>query len=318
VPGISDEGCSTWPLTDDDLEPDENMPVDTVDTHAGGDRRNKEGIDLLLSGGGIRATLFHLGVIRYLHESVMLDQVRQVFSVSGGSILAGFLALNWTSFTEAEDFDLAASEVIKYTQSDVRGRIFRRWLASLIAVVSILCGLLSMALFYRSVSMLPLLIAALLLLGALLVWQWRRVALITLFEADLRRFLRRINKPKKGRTALSLKDLPRGDSKSGPRFTFLATDLTTGDPWSFTNEGVWMGSEQATLVKHDLYPVCSAVAASAAFPPLFSPVRFGREIDKNNLKMDHYLADGGVYGFLLLSRDAHRRHAFLLGRSSAA
>ena len=50
------------------------------------------GQGLALSGGGYRASLFHLGVARRLHELGILQQITRLSSVSGGSILAGFLA----------------------------------------------------------------------------------------------------------------------------------------------------------------------------------------------------------------------------------
>ncbi len=49
-------------------------------------------IGLALSGGGFRATLFHLGAIRRLHELGILPKLTTISSVSGGSILNGFLA----------------------------------------------------------------------------------------------------------------------------------------------------------------------------------------------------------------------------------
>src|SRR5258708_21740913 len=49
-------------------------------------------IGLALSGGGFRATLFHLGAIRRLHELKILPKLTTISSVSGGSILNGFLA----------------------------------------------------------------------------------------------------------------------------------------------------------------------------------------------------------------------------------
>jgi NTE family protein len=51
-----------------------------------------EGQGLALSGGGYRASLFHLGVTRRLHELGILQKITRLSSVSGGSILAGFLA----------------------------------------------------------------------------------------------------------------------------------------------------------------------------------------------------------------------------------
>lgn len=46
-------------------------------------------IGLALSGGGFRAAVFHLGVLRYLAEQDLLEQVTQVSSVSGGSLATG-------------------------------------------------------------------------------------------------------------------------------------------------------------------------------------------------------------------------------------
>ena len=56
-------------------------------------------IGLALSGGGFRATLFHLGMIRFLREANILPNVTHITSVSGGSILAAHLVLNWQRYT---------------------------------------------------------------------------------------------------------------------------------------------------------------------------------------------------------------------------
>ena len=55
-------------------------------------REDRSGIGICLSGGGFRASLFHLGALRRLHELGILQQVRWISAVSGGSILAGHLA----------------------------------------------------------------------------------------------------------------------------------------------------------------------------------------------------------------------------------
>ena len=49
-------------------------------------------IALCLSGGGFRSALFHLGALRRLRELRVLHDVSLISSVSGGSILSGFLA----------------------------------------------------------------------------------------------------------------------------------------------------------------------------------------------------------------------------------
>lgn len=69
-----------------------------------------ERLALCLSGGGFRASLFHLGVLRRLWELGILGRVTTLSSVSGGSILAGFLAdamcrHGWTSLAEVTDWE---------------------------------------------------------------------------------------------------------------------------------------------------------------------------------------------------------------------
>src|SRR5204862_8110662 len=85
-------------------------------------------IGLALSGGGFRATLYHLGLVRFLRDAGLLSQVTHITSVSGGSIMAAHLALNWGRYTgEADEFDAAASEFLDFVRLDVRNRITRRF-----------------------------------------------------------------------------------------------------------------------------------------------------------------------------------------------
>ena len=58
---------------------------------------------LCLSGGGFRATLFHLGVVLRLNELGVLARLSTVTSVSGGSILNGVLATRWPRLTLGTD-----------------------------------------------------------------------------------------------------------------------------------------------------------------------------------------------------------------------
>jgi NTE family protein len=52
-------------------------------------------VGLSLSGGGYRAAMFHLGSLLRLSEAGLLPRLRTVSSVSGGSIVAGFLGMRW-------------------------------------------------------------------------------------------------------------------------------------------------------------------------------------------------------------------------------
>jgi NTE family protein len=53
------------------------------------------GIALCLSGGGYRAMLFHAGAVLRLKEVGLLGKLLRISSVSGGSITAGVLGMNW-------------------------------------------------------------------------------------------------------------------------------------------------------------------------------------------------------------------------------
>ena len=60
----------------------------------------KPRIALALSGGGFRAAIFHLGVLRRLAECGWLDRIDVLSTVSGGSLLGGFLALRWETLLQ--------------------------------------------------------------------------------------------------------------------------------------------------------------------------------------------------------------------------
>ncbi len=81
--------------------PDENVSTgEPVSLHGPASRAAAEepesGTALCLSGGGYRAMIFHVGVLWRLNETGFLTQVDRISSVSGGSITAGCLAMNWT------------------------------------------------------------------------------------------------------------------------------------------------------------------------------------------------------------------------------
>ncbi len=55
------------------------------------------GIALCLSGGGYRAMLFHAGCLWRLNDLGLLGKINRISSVSGGSITAGVLGMNWSA-----------------------------------------------------------------------------------------------------------------------------------------------------------------------------------------------------------------------------
>lgn len=91
-------------------------------------KREKEGIGLCLSGGGFRATLFHVGSLWRLNELGLLKSVRRISGVSGGSIASGLLALQWDVLEDAgwaEDAfcDLVVSPLRRFCEGDVDAQV---------------------------------------------------------------------------------------------------------------------------------------------------------------------------------------------------
>lgn len=62
-------------------------------------------IGLAMSGGGFRATLFHVGSLRRLVELEVLAKIGRISSISGGSITAGLLAKVWTELADDPSVD---------------------------------------------------------------------------------------------------------------------------------------------------------------------------------------------------------------------
>jgi predicted acylesterase/phospholipase RssA len=85
-------------------------------------------IGLALSGGGFRASLYHLGLVRFLRDAGILPRVTHITSVSGGSILAAHLLLNWDRYNGSpNDFDAVAAEFLAFVRLDIRNRVLRRY-----------------------------------------------------------------------------------------------------------------------------------------------------------------------------------------------
>ncbi len=101
----------------------------------------------------------------------------------------------------------------------------------------------------------------------------------------------------------TLKDLPVADGSGNPQFIFYATNLQTGRSFRFRQDMIadyMLGVSRTTNV-----PLGVAVAASSAFPPLFSPIVLktdpaswsdGSKLPNlEALRKRIVLADGGVY-----------------------
>lgn len=104
-----------------------------------GDDYDPKAVGLCLSGGGYRATLFHAGAIIRLNELRVLPHIDRVSSVSGGSICAGILGMNWHRLTfDGEGFatNLDAAFVRPCLEATARTLDIRVSLAGFLPFVS--------------------------------------------------------------------------------------------------------------------------------------------------------------------------------------
>lgn len=74
-------------------------------------------IALSLSGGGIRAMMFHMGVLQALAERGALERISHISSVSGGSLLAGLI------FHENKMRWPTSKEYLNYVQPALREKL---------------------------------------------------------------------------------------------------------------------------------------------------------------------------------------------------
>lgn len=85
--------------------------------------KDQRGIGLCLSGGGYRATLFHLGAVRRLHELGVLTRpdFRTISSVSGGSITNAQLAVTHPWPAPGADWEQKVAQPLRaFTEKNIR------------------------------------------------------------------------------------------------------------------------------------------------------------------------------------------------------
>ena len=256
-------------------------------------------VGLALSGGGFRASLFHIGVLARLAELDVLRHVEVLSCVSGGSIIGAHYYLEVRRLLqEKRDREIAREDYIEIVkrlerdflagvQMNLRGRLFAGWLANW---KTLLVGGYTRTKY----------------LGEMLEKHiYSRVQ-------DGEHGTRRLNSlqitPKDGGQDFNPKlDNWRRAAKA-PILLLNATSLNTGHVWQFAVS--WMGeppqSARSSVDSNDLLrrmyyheaPVAHrqvrlghAVAASACVPALFDPIEFDGLFPQRRLR----LVDGGVH-----------------------
>jgi len=202
-------------------------------------------------------------MIRFMREAAILPAVAHITSVSGGSILAAHLVLNWERYNGSPlEFDRAAAELIRLVQLDVRNRVVRRY-----PLAMPLRALRRLA--FRRPD--------------------RQLTRTGLLEYHYEKYLY-------GDTCLF--QLP-----DRPRLYILATNLSEGCLCAFTRDGLLMQRRRPghrfefDRIHTGLATIPMAVTASSAFPGFFPPLELrGEDIGADPSKFSRSVfTDGGVY-----------------------
>jgi predicted acylesterase/phospholipase RssA len=254
-------------------------------------------LGIALSGGGFRASLFHIGVLAALAEFDLLRHIEVLSCVSGGSVIGAHYALeikrlieNATGRIDQNEYIAAVENVARTFLAGVQQNIRTRVAFNLIENVRML--------FQPGFS--------------------RTVRLGNLYQKHIYARLKGCEQ------IVKLRDLiinPKAGVKGPPKYVnwrrtdkipiviLNATSVNTGHNWQFTAS--WMGEPPSQIpTKIDAnyrlrrmylateapadyrdFPLCQAVAASSCVPGLFSPLEMKDLYDDITVR----LVDGGVY-----------------------
>ena len=219
-------------------------------------------ITLALSGGGSRAMAFHLGCLRALHDRNLLDRVKVVSTVSGGSVIGACLAYWDIEFAE---FDRRIVQILRngFNRSIAWSVFFSQETPKIFATIFCTAiptlGLGSLRIVLRFIRLITGLPTKALenwlafLSRSLPIWG----SLTTAFENALQRTIF-------GNATL-------GDVKRPSLEVIInACDLKTGTAFRFGSQ-ISGGWRYGRITENEIL-VAKAVAASAAFPLLLPPL----------------------------------------------
>jgi len=222
-------------------------------------------IGLALSGGGSRAIAFHIGCLRALRKLGLLEKVRTISTISGGSVIGAYYA--YTPYLSLDEFEQNTRIMLKTGFKD-----------------KIISGILEPTTFIRCFFD--------------LVSAWD-ATFRSFRKNEMTQYTRHYTRTDIFQRILD-RELFAGIKMSSPRRDGVQTiigacDLIKGVAFRYGNDsaGSWIHKQ---LVDWDV-DVSFAVAASAAYP-LFLPAMDRRlKFDDSDTIKEHrvLLSDGGIY-----------------------
>lgn len=239
-------------------------------------------VGISLSGGGYRATAFHLGTLRKLHAMNILGKAKVISTISGGSITGAYYCLH------TEDFKKFESNLYeKLHKQNVIRKVLLSWtFFQLVLVALIFLGPAFYFLFTPYAWLFPILLAAFIII--LMKYQFYIFPVSKRIEQIYDQFF--FHKK-------TLADLPET-----PILVLGATNLQTAKAFTFSKK--WMQDstyqymDPRITFKAGPFPISRAVMASSCVPFAFSPIVIDKDFFTNASDADRVhpvLVDGGVY-----------------------
>ncbi len=268
-------------------------------------------VGLALSGGGFRASLFHLGVLARLAEMDVLRRVEVLSTVSGGSIVGAHYYLELKRLLETTaDADLTREHYLEAVrrvqhnflhavQQNLRVRALGSWWSNFKVAVSSL-GIPWRRRHTRSIQLARLYQRYIYDQVPVLIRESDELALADQKIAPLGEGPKEEFRPAQANWRREAKVpvllLNATSLNSGHNFQFTASFL--GEPPSLTGAAVDLNARYRRVYYDDLsdealrrYPLGQAVAASACVPGLFEPLELYNLYPGEHVR----LVDGGVH-----------------------
>lgn len=233
-------------------------------------------IGLGLSGGGYRATAYHIGTLKKLNELGILENIDVISCISGGSILGAFYGLH------KDDFERFEKEAKLAVKKNVVGAVLTsRWFYLALAII----------IFTSYITFKFHTVFFILWLILFLFIQFKVFPISKLIIIAYDKFFYK-NK--------TLNNLPEK-----PIIAINTTNIESGRPFTFSRNKMSDSFYEYPVDKSDsikfkskIFPIANAVMASTCVPFAFSPIGIQEkyfEKESDYLKVHPLLIDGGVY-----------------------
>ncbi len=238
-------------------------------------------LGLSLSGGGYRASAFHLGTLSKLHELGLLNKLDVLSTISGGSITGAAYSLHQGSFDKFYTDFYEALQKKNVIKALLLSHIGLRFLVYFLLLIGA-----GYFLFTPNAWLFPLLLAC--WIFVLLKFQFVLFPISEEIERIYDRFF--------------FQKATLANLNETPIIVIGSTNLQTARPFTFSRnrmqDTTYTYMSPPVLFKEQKFPVARAVMASSCVPFAFTPVKIDADyfVVKEYAKTIHpVLVDGGVY-----------------------